>query len=153
MFAFGLFHGMGFAGLVSGLDVSRSTQLVTLLGRNVGIEVGQAIIILLMFTGLFVLRRTRFYRPVFVAVSLLLAAVASVWTIERVFQQDFNINGAVDAAIMWPRVLLPIAIFTAVCYALYRREAAADRLLDLPADDAAHSDVAGEGLTDQMTSV
>jgi hypothetical protein len=152
-FAFGLFHGMGFAGLVSGLDVSRSTQLVTLLGRNVGIEVGQAIIILLMFTGLFVLRRTRFYRPVFVAVSLLLAAVASVWTIERVFQQDFNINGAVDAAIMWPRVLLPIAIFTAVCYALYRREAAADRLLDLPADDAAHSDVAGEGLTDQMTSV
>ncbi|MDJ0925720.1 MAG: HupE/UreJ family protein, partial [Acidimicrobiia bacterium] len=40
-FVFGLFHGMGFASLVAALDVSRTSQLVSLLGRNVGIEIGQ----------------------------------------------------------------------------------------------------------------
>jgi len=38
-FAFGLFHGLGFAGLVDGLEVSQSTKLLSLLGRNLGIEI------------------------------------------------------------------------------------------------------------------
>ncbi|MCB0992221.1 MAG: HupE/UreJ family protein, partial [Acidimicrobiales bacterium] len=128
-FAFGLFHGMGFAGLVSGLDVSRSTQLVSLLGRNVGIEFGQAVIILLVFPGLFLLRRTSYYRPFFLAGSIVLATVSSIWTIERVFATDFGINDYVDAAIEWPRVLVLIAAFTAVAAILHQRERAAGRLL------------------------
>ncbi|MEZ5226969.1 MAG: HupE/UreJ family protein [Acidimicrobiales bacterium] len=47
-FGFGLFHGMGFATLVEGLDVSRKTQLVSLLGRNIGIEIGQTAVVLLV---------------------------------------------------------------------------------------------------------
>ncbi|MDH3306420.1 MAG: HupE/UreJ family protein [Acidimicrobiia bacterium] len=62
-FVFGLFHGMGFASLVSDLDVSRSSQLISLLRRNVGIEIGQVVVILLFFPGLFLLRRTPFYQP------------------------------------------------------------------------------------------
>jgi len=44
-FAFGLFHGMGFAGLVDGLEVSQSTKLLSLLGRNLGIEIGQTVVV------------------------------------------------------------------------------------------------------------
>ena len=40
---------MGFAGLVETLDIDRSTQLVSLLGRNVGIEIAQLVIILVTF--------------------------------------------------------------------------------------------------------
>ncbi|MDH4280268.1 MAG: HupE/UreJ family protein, partial [Acidimicrobiia bacterium] len=58
-FTFGLFHGMGFASLVEGLDVSRSTQLISLLGRNIGIEIGQTVVVLLLFPALYLLRRTR----------------------------------------------------------------------------------------------
>ena len=62
-FGFGLFHGMGFASLVEGLDVSRSTQLISLLGRNVGIEIGQAAVILAGFTGLFPVSYTHLTLP------------------------------------------------------------------------------------------
>lgn len=138
-FGFGLFHGMGFAGLVSGLDVSQTTQLVTLLGRNVGIEIGQIVVILLLFPGLYLLRRTVHYRPLFLATSLVLAAVSLIWTVERVFEQDFGISRYVEEAIEWPRVLVPILVFTIAAASLYRREAAADRLLPV-ADSGATAD-------------
>ncbi|NOX30915.1 MAG: HupE/UreJ family protein [Actinobacteria bacterium] len=139
-FAFGLFHGMGFAGLVSGLDVSRSTQLVSLLGRNVGIEIGQAIVILLMFGGLFILRRTQFYRPFFVTSSLALAALAAAWTLERVLDKDFGFNQYVESIIEWPRVVLPIAVFTALCAGAYIRERNADRLIGADETDTPEPD-------------
>ena len=128
-FGFGLFHGMGFAGLVAGLDVSRSTQLVSLLGRNVGIEIGQAIVILILFPALFLLRRTVAYRPIFVAGSLLLFLVSAIWTVERVFDQDFGISPTVDSIIAWPRVLVPIVVATILAAMLERRTAAAGELI------------------------
>ncbi|MFT6392537.1 MAG: hypothetical protein ACJA14_002063, partial [Ilumatobacter sp.] len=44
-FAFGLFHGFGFAGLLSELGLDRSNRFVSLLGFNIGVELGQAAII------------------------------------------------------------------------------------------------------------
>jgi len=96
-FAFGLFHGMGFASLVSDLDISRSSQLVSLLGRNVGIEIGQVVVILLLFPGLFLLRRTPVYKPFLSIASVVLAALAMLWSTERVFEIDLGTDGIVDA--------------------------------------------------------
>ena len=56
---FGLFHGFGFASLVQELEVSTQTELVSLGGRNIGIEIGQLIVVLLTFPALFLLRVTR----------------------------------------------------------------------------------------------
>lgn len=128
-FAFGLFHGMGFASLVSGLDVSRGTQLVSLFGRNVGIEIGQAIVVLLLFPALFLLRRTRAYQPLFVIFSLLLTAVALIWTIERLFDTDLGINDYVDPVFEWPRILFYIAGLTAVAGGYFLNERNSERLL------------------------
>lgn len=132
-FAFGLFHGMGFASLVSALDVSRSTQLISLLGRNLGIEVGQAIVVLLLFPGLFILRRTRFYKPFFVVVSLILTVVSLGWMVERLFELDLGVDIFVDPVFEWPRVLIFIGLFTAVAAGLYFLEKGKDELL--PVDD------------------
>ena len=87
-FAFGLFHGMGFASLVSGLDVDRETQLISLLGRNAGIEVGQSVVVVLLFPGLFLLRRTRYFRSFFVVLSSLLAAISVGWMVERLIDAE-----------------------------------------------------------------
>lgn len=111
-FGFGLFHGLGFASLVSSLDVSRETQLLSLLGRNVGIELGQAVVILMTFPALFLLSRTRFYRPVYVAGSLTLAAVALIWTIERVAEVDLGISRIVDEVVAFPRSLAVMVVVT-----------------------------------------
>jgi hypothetical protein len=128
-FAFGLFHGMGFASLVSGLDVSRGTQLVSLLGRNVGIEIGQAIVVLLLFPMLFLLRRSRIFQPLFVGVSLLLTVVALIWMVERLFETDLGINQFVDPVFEWPRVFFYIAALTAVAGLYFLNERKSERLL------------------------
>jgi hypothetical protein len=123
-FVFGLVHGMGFASLVAELDVSTTTQLISLLGRNIGIEIGQAIVVLITFPALFALRRTPIYRPVFIAGSLLLTVVALGWMIERLFDQHLRINDAVELVTQWPRSLGLAAILTVAAVtteAFYRR--------------------------------
>ncbi len=128
-FGFGLFHGMGFASLVEGLDVSRQTQLVSLLGRNIGIEIGQSVVVLLSFSALFLVRRTRLYQPLFIAASLVLAVIALGWMYERVFEVDLGINGIVDPFFKFPRIVVLVAIGTVVAVGLRQMEAAKNRLL------------------------
>lgn len=128
-FAFGLFHGMGFATLLSGLDVSDGTKLVSLLGRNVGIEIGQAIVVIMVFPALFLLRRTRWYRPIFVVGSIGLAIVASGWMIERLFQRDLRVARAVEPLVEFPRSLIVVGVVTALAAAVHLTEERAGRLL------------------------
>ncbi len=128
-FAFGLFHGMGFASLVSGLDVSRSTQLVSLLGRNVGIEIGQAVVVVMLFPLLYLLRRLWVYRPLLVGISLLLTGIALIWMVERLFQTDLGINQWVDPFFVTPRVFYYIVALTAVAAGYFVYERSRGRLL------------------------
>jgi hypothetical protein len=123
-FAFGLFHGMGFAGLISDLDINRSTQLVSLLGRNVGIEIGQLVIIFITFPTLFLLRRTRAFLPLMFAASAALAAMSLTWVYERVFERDTGINGLIDSIVLWPRSLWAMVVVTMIAgaYHLFERQ-------------------------------
>jgi hypothetical protein len=150
-FVFGLFHGMGFAGFVEELEISQTTKLVSLLGRNVGIEFGQIVIIFLTLPALYLLSRTRFYRPFFVVSSVVLAAVSLVWVVERLFEVDAGIGRIVDAVVAWPRSLLGCVAATAVAAAIYAWERRNGRLLPTgapparqpaPADDAEIGDPA-----------
>ena len=127
-FGFGLFHGMGFASLVDNLQVSRATQLASLLGRNVGIEIGQAAVVIAAFPMLYLLRRTQVYATVFKAGSVILAIVSIGWMIERVFELDLGINDFVEPLLRFPRALVPVVVLTAAAALWYRRERAAGRL-------------------------
>jgi hypothetical protein len=138
-FGFGLFHGLGFASLVSTLDVSRSTQLVSLLGRNVGIEIGQAIVILMVFPALHLARRLRAYRPAFTVISIGLALVALGWFVERLFEVDLGISGYVDKIVAFPRSLGLAGLATAAVALLYWRERRAGRLLPVHVEAPASS--------------
>ncbi len=133
-FVFGLFHGMGFAGLVGDLDVSRWTQLLSLAGRNLGIELGQTVVVLVAFPMLFLLRRTWYYRHLLVVGSVGLAIVSLGWLIERVFEVDLRVGKVVDPIVAWPRSLVAMVILTAVAAVLRSVEERAGRLL--PVDGA-----------------
>ncbi len=130
-FAFGLFHGMGFASLVSDLDVSRSSQLISLLGRNVGIEIGQVVVILLLFPGLFLLRRTPAYPPFLAIASVALAALATLWSIERIFETDLGTDGIVDGFASVPVGYWVAVGFTAVAGVAYLAAQRSDQLADV----------------------
>lgn len=89
---FGLVHGAGFANYLKALFVDRI--VVPLFGFNVGIELGQIVVLLAAAAALGLLDRAiswmrlprRFESPLrvrIVAVSSLVVVVASVWAVQR----------------------------------------------------------------------
>ena len=118
-FGFGLFHGFGFAGLLSELGLTRSNRFVSLLGFNIGVELGQAAIILMVFPILFILRRTRAFVPMMKVGSVALALVALAWATERIFDYDTDVNALVDPVLRWPRSAWLVAVGLVAAVALY----------------------------------
>ena len=102
---------------------------MSLLGRNVGIEIGQVVVILVMFPALFLLRRTSWYRPVLQIGSAVLALLSLGWMIERVFEIDLGTDGLVDQVVDVPRGYAVAAALTIVALVVYRIEAGRQRLL------------------------
>jgi hypothetical protein len=85
-FGFGLIHGFGFASVLAELGLPADALVLSLLGFNAGVEVGQMAIVAGFLPIAFLLRNTRFYlRGVFVMGSWLTMLVALVWLLERAF--------------------------------------------------------------------
>ena len=85
-FSFGLIHGFGFASVLTELGLPRDALVLSLLGFNVGVEIGQLAIVAGFLPVAFLLRNTPLYRKgVFVGGSFLTMLVALVWLAERVF--------------------------------------------------------------------
>jgi hypothetical protein len=84
VFAFGLLHGMGFASALSTLQAPQGNFLLALLGFNIGIELGQVVVIAgaLLLTGWW-LRTPAYRRIVATPASLLIAAAGVGWTVQR----------------------------------------------------------------------
>lgn len=139
-FVFGLFHGFGFASLVQSLDVSTTTQLVSLLGRNVGIEIGQLFVVLAVFPALYLLRRTTAYMPLFKAAAVLLIIASIGWMGERLFDGPTFTSLVVDQLLKFPRVLIALVLITALAAWLRQREAAARKLLEPAAFEVSSDD-------------
>lgn len=91
IFLFGLFHGFGFADILTKLGITNQHAALSLFGFNLGIEIGQLMIIAVIFPVLYFLRNQRFYPSVVMKTgALLLGAMSLYWFIERAF--DINIR-------------------------------------------------------------
>ena len=86
VFAFGLLHGMGFAGVLQGLRLPAGEFVPALVSFNLGIELAQLVVIGAAFGGVAVWCRERpWYRArVVVPASAAIAVIGVLWTIERV---------------------------------------------------------------------
>lgn len=85
-FIFGLIHGFGFASVLSELGLPKDALVISLLGFNLGVELGQLAIVAAFLPIAYLIRNTAFYRKgVFVGGSILTMLVALVWLVERVF--------------------------------------------------------------------
>jgi hydrogenase/urease accessory protein HupE len=78
-FGFGLVHGFGFASALSELALSRSALASALFGFNVGVELGQATLVLLAVPLLGLLRRSPFARRVEWGLSIASIALGMHW--------------------------------------------------------------------------
>jgi hypothetical protein len=85
VFAFGLLHGLGFAGVLGELGLPRGELAAALLAFNAGVELGQLAVILLALLALGAFRhRAGYRRRVVVPASLAIAAVGLYWAVERI---------------------------------------------------------------------
>ncbi|WP_347330305.1 HupE/UreJ family protein [Marinimicrobium locisalis] len=83
-FLFGLIHGFGFAGVLGELGVPPDQAVPTVLAFNLGVEIGQLSIVLLLLPVLMAARHYRWYAKYLMpGLSLSVAAVAALWVFER----------------------------------------------------------------------
>jgi hydrogenase/urease accessory protein HupE len=85
VFAFGLLHGLGFAGALRELGLPRSEFVTALLTFNVGVEAGQLAVIGAAFVlvGWHCANRAWYRSRIVVPASMAIACTAVYWTIER----------------------------------------------------------------------
>src|SRR5207302_7647579 len=85
VFAFGLLHGMGFAGALKELGLPRSEFVTALFTFNVGVEAGQLTVIgtAFLLVGWHCAPRDWYRSRIVVPASLAFPCTAVYWTIER----------------------------------------------------------------------
>jgi len=87
-FAFGLIHGFGFAGVLSEMSLPTDRLVSALFGFNIGVELGQLAVVLLIWPVLHVLRRSRgehLYALVAETGSAAVCGLGLFWFVTRSF--------------------------------------------------------------------
>ena len=84
-FVIGLIHGAGFASALSEIGLPKGTELLALLLFNLGVELGQIAIILLLLGALWMtakaIKNSR--RPIEFASAYLIGTIGMYWTVQR----------------------------------------------------------------------
>ncbi|MGS2721452.1 HupE/UreJ family protein [Paraglaciecola aestuariivivens] len=83
-FAFGLLHGMGFASVLGELGLSQDYTLLSILAFNIGVELGQLVILVVLLPVLLWGRKYAWYPRFGLQLpSFVIALIAINWTIQR----------------------------------------------------------------------
>ncbi|WP_203257040.1 HupE/UreJ family protein [Hyunsoonleella ulvae] len=91
-FVFGLFHGFGFASVLGELGFNGEHLTLSLLGFNIGVEIGQLVIIAAIFPILYFIRKLKLYPKLLIYLSALLIIISLYWLVERAFDIDLPVD-------------------------------------------------------------
>jgi len=94
-FVFGLFHGFGFASVLGDIGLKDEFLVYSLLGFNIGVEIGQLVIIAAIFPILYLIRKRKSYPKILVAGSVFLILASIYWIIERVFDVNLGVEDTI----------------------------------------------------------
>lgn len=85
IFVFGLLHGLGFASVLLDLGLPQEQTVVSLLSFNIGVEVGQILVVTAAFLTVGWFNKKSWYRKIIVLPSsVIIAGVGLFWTVERI---------------------------------------------------------------------
>ena len=87
-FGFGLIHGFGFASALSGLIVGKANLLFSVLCFNLGVEMGQLMLLFALLPILYLLKKQIGFRVVTVSASTGIFVIGLTWLIERIFHLE-----------------------------------------------------------------
>lgn len=84
-FVFGLIHGMGFAGALTELGIPSTQKTLAVLAFNIGVELGQLLLILAILPVLIAIRDFDLYRrKILPFLSSIIGVLAMYWMISRI---------------------------------------------------------------------
>jgi hydrogenase/urease accessory protein HupE len=83
VFFFGLFHGLGFAGLLKEIRVPEDKFVSSLASFNLGIELGQLLIVAAALPLIYTFKEKSWYGQFIKALAILIALMGIFWAIER----------------------------------------------------------------------
>jgi hypothetical protein len=105
VFGLSLFHGMGFAGALMGLGAVDDHLGLSVLGFNLGIEIGQLLIVAVVVPVLYAVRRLDLYRNIVLKIAAVgMILVSGVWVVERAFGVDIPMRELLPS---WAQKVLP----------------------------------------------
>ena len=87
-FAFGLIHGLGFAGLLKGIGLGANGQSVVapLFAFNLGVETGQLAVVAVILPGLLLMRKRPGFERIWIpALSVVVVVLGGFWFAQRTF--------------------------------------------------------------------
>ena len=84
VFFFGLFHGLGFAGLLQEIQVPEDKFLFSLISFNIGVELGQLLIVLIPLPFIYFFRNKKYYQHSIKVIAASIATVALYWMVQRI---------------------------------------------------------------------
>lgn len=90
-FIFGLMHGFGFAGVLHELGLPTAGLAVSLLSFNLGVEVGQIIIVAVAFPFIYLITKTKWQKQIVYGLSSVIMVFGLMWFLERAFDLDLPI--------------------------------------------------------------
>jgi len=83
---FGLIHGVGFADALAQYDLNAQNLWVSLVGFNLGVELGQILILMLIAVVIHILNRAQYHRAIILSgdiSAVVLCAIGTFWFISR----------------------------------------------------------------------
>lgn len=99
---FGLIHGLAFAGSIAEFGFSPWHLALSILGFNLGIELMQLAVVLMIVPWLILLSRTRFYSPVRLTGAVFAGVAAIAWIGERALSLPNPLEHSIEAITLHP---------------------------------------------------
>ncbi|BCU78539.1 HupE/UreJ family protein [Luteolibacter sp. LG18] len=116
---FGLIHGLAFAGTIAEYGFSPWHLALSVLGFNIGIELMQLAVVLMVVPWLILLSRTRVYTPFRLVGSVFAGLAALAWMGERALSWPNPLNGVIEGFVAhagWWLAALGVASFAATIW-------------------------------------
>lgn len=110
---FGFIHGLAFSLTLKNLSLSTGHLLLSVLGFNLGIELMQIVVILLIIPSFLLLSRTKHFSWIKNALAVLVIIISIGWIIQRINNQDNVLSTTTElvfAHSIW--LILGLSIFS-----------------------------------------
>lgn len=89
-FGFGFIHGFGFANAMHEINLNRVNFFSAVFGFNIGVEIGQIVIVLVILPIIYALSFSKSYKKIVIPLlSITVANISLLWAIDRAFALHF----------------------------------------------------------------